>query len=58
MAEPLMAVQAHAIRREVQALRRALERLPGPVRGDTGERGQLREIEAVTADLQRAGALR
>ncbi len=60
MAESLLEAQARTATREVRILRRALERLPGPVRGDTGDRGQLREIEieAVTADLARAGVLR
>lgn len=58
MAESLLKAQVHAAKLEVKALRRALERLPGPVRGDTGAGGELRQIEAVTADLERAGALR
>ena len=58
MAESLLEAQARAATREVRILRRALERLPGPVRGDTGAGGELRQIEAVAADLARAGALR
>jgi len=58
MAESLLEAQARTATREVRILRRALERLPGPVRGDTGAGGELRHIKAVTADLERAGALR
>lgn len=58
MAESLLEAQARTATREVRILRRALERLPGPVGGDTGGGGDLRQIEAVTADLERAGALR